>query len=92
MVGSFCRKFLHILESSSSLSFRLAILCGARSEYLGINEKIQGGYKFKEHVDRAISLDPTDSTCYYLLGRFCLEVTILKNIYFHYIRSYFKPR
>ncbi|MEE6491919.1 hypothetical protein FKM82_016425 [Ascaphus truei] len=54
-----------------------AILCGQLSEHEGIQRRIQIGYIFKEHIEKAISLKPNDSRCYYLLGRWCYEVSNL---------------
>ncbi|XP_068239344.1 regulator of microtubule dynamics protein 1-like isoform X2 [Palaemon carinicauda] len=54
-----------------------AILSGARGEFLGIKERVQSGNVFKEHIDRALELNPDDSTLHHLLGRFCFEVSQL---------------
>ncbi|XP_073466330.1 regulator of microtubule dynamics protein 3 [Aquarana catesbeiana] len=54
-----------------------AILCGQLSEHEGIQKRIQIGYIFKEHIEKAITLQPNDSTCYYLLGRWCYQVSNL---------------
>ncbi|XP_072284969.1 regulator of microtubule dynamics protein 3 isoform X2 [Pyxicephalus adspersus] len=54
-----------------------AILCGQLSEHEGIQKRIQIGYIFKEHIEKAISLQPNDSQCYYLLGRWCYQVSNL---------------
>jgi len=54
-----------------------AIVVGSRSEYVGTKEKIEDGYEFKRHIDRAAELAPHDHTIQHLLGRFCYEVAAL---------------
>ncbi|KAM9294435.1 regulator of microtubule dynamics protein 3 [Gastrophryne carolinensis] len=54
-----------------------AILCGQLSEHEGIQKRIQTGYIFKEHIEKAIALQPNNSRCYYLLGRWCYQVSNL---------------
>lgn len=47
-----------------------AIVVGSRSEYVGTKEKIEDGYEFKRHIDRAAELAPHDHTIQHLLGRY----------------------
>ncbi|NXE16335.1 RMD3 protein, partial [Lophotis ruficrista] len=54
-----------------------AVLCGQLSEHESIQKRIQTGYVFKEHIDKAIELKPEDPKAYYLLGRWCYQVSHL---------------
>ncbi|NXP53377.1 RMD3 protein, partial [Heliornis fulica] len=54
-----------------------AVLCGQLSEHESIQKRIQTGYIFKEHINKAIELKPEDPTSYYLLGRWCYQVSHL---------------
>ncbi|XP_059486709.1 regulator of microtubule dynamics protein 1-like [Neocloeon triangulifer] len=54
-----------------------AITLGSSGDFLPIKEKIGNGFVFKTHVDKAISLRPTDFSLYHLLGRFEFEVANL---------------
>jgi len=58
----------------------MAISLGSTVEYLGVSEKIQNGFVFKEHIDFAISINPTDPLLHHLLGRFCYELSLLSWI------------
>ncbi|XP_074853107.1 regulator of microtubule dynamics protein 3 isoform X2 [Carettochelys insculpta] len=54
-----------------------AILCGQFAEHESIQKRIQAGYVFKEHVDKAIALQPNDPKSYHLLGRWCYQISHL---------------
>ncbi|GAB6024171.1 hypothetical protein CHUAL_008874 [Chamberlinius hualienensis] len=57
-----------------------AALLGRTTDYVGIQEKIQNGYTFKEHVDAAIRALPDDHSLYFMKGRWCYEVATLSWI------------
>ncbi|XP_062503015.1 regulator of microtubule dynamics protein 1-like [Corticium candelabrum] len=55
----------------------LAITTGSTAEFEGTQKKIQNGYVFKEHIDRALELKGDDPNLWHLLGRWCFEVASL---------------
>ncbi|NP_001088016.1 uncharacterized protein LOC494707 [Xenopus laevis] len=77
---SFAGKAVQLEESSAEGHRWFAIMCGYLSEYESVQDKIKNGYLFKEHLDKAIELDPKDPLQYYLLGRWCYAVSQLSWI------------
>uniref|UniRef100_G1Q7X1 Regulator of microtubule dynamics protein 2 n=1 Tax=Myotis lucifugus TaxID=59463 RepID=G1Q7X1_MYOLU len=57
-----------------------AVLCGYVSEFEGLQNKVNYGYCFKEHLDKAIELLPAEPLLYYLNGRYCYAVSKLSWI------------
>ncbi|MBN3305067.1 RMD3 protein, partial [Amia calva] len=55
----------------------LAVLIGITSRYESMHGRLKSGRIFKEHIDKAIALKSNDALCYYLLGRWCYEVSSL---------------
>lgn len=54
-----------------------AITIGSIGEYEGTQEKIKNGFTYKEHIEKAISLNSRDPSNHYLLGRWCYSVYML---------------
>nr|XP_044993319.1 regulator of microtubule dynamics protein 2 isoform X1 [Jaculus jaculus] len=57
-----------------------AVLCGQVSEFEGLQNKINYGHCFKDHLDIAIQLLPEEPFLYYLKGRYCYTVSKLSWI------------
>ncbi|KAM4867760.1 regulator of microtubule dynamics protein 2-like [Thomomys bottae] len=57
-----------------------AVLCGCVSEFEGLQNKINYGHHFKEHLDVAIQLLPSEPFLYYLKGRYCYTISKLSWI------------
>ena len=55
---------------------------GSRGEFQGVKEKILDGFEFKSHIDKAAELNPEDHITHHLLGRFCYEVSQVRNTYY----------
>ncbi|XP_047477853.1 regulator of microtubule dynamics protein 1-like [Penaeus chinensis] len=68
---------LQLCQDSADVHKWYAILAGARGEYMGMKDRIESGNVFKEHIDKALQINPKDSTLHHLLGRFCFEVSQL---------------
>lgn len=54
-----------------------AILTGCYSQLLPTKEKISSAYRYKEYVEKALELEPSDGLLHHLLGRFKYEVSEL---------------
>ncbi|PNF36188.1 hypothetical protein B7P43_G10678 [Cryptotermes secundus] len=76
----FAKRALELDESHPEAHKWFAITVGARGEFLSLPEKIEGGSLFKEHVDKALALQPYDPSLHHLLGRFKYEVANLSWI------------
>jgi hypothetical protein len=68
---------LKLDESDAEAHKWFAMTVGSRSEFLGTREKIEDGFLFKHHVDKALALQPNDPSLHHLMGRFKYEVSSL---------------
>lgn len=73
-----CDEALALDQNSSNSHKWYALLIGARTNFVSMTERIKDGHVFKEHLDKAIKLNPNESTLYHMLGRFLFEVAGLK--------------
>ncbi|XP_046419606.1 regulator of microtubule dynamics protein 1-like isoform X1 [Neodiprion fabricii] len=67
-----CERF----EEADSADFHkwYAILIGSHGMFLSTKEKIEGGYRFKKHLNKALEIRPEDPVLHHLSGRFKFEV------------------
>jgi len=68
---------LQLTDQISNVHKWYAITLGALGDYEPMKVKIQNGFAFKEHIDKAMEMDPTDATNYHLRGRWCYSVYML---------------
>ncbi|XP_066533023.1 regulator of microtubule dynamics protein 3 [Hoplias malabaricus] len=54
-----------------------AVLAGQSSQFESMHGKLKSLHILKEHLDRALSLRDDDPLCFFLLGRWCFEVSRL---------------
>ncbi|KAM9840104.1 regulator of microtubule dynamics protein 3 [Aulostomus maculatus] len=54
-----------------------ALLSGLTYQHDSVHSKVKSSHILKEHLDRAIALRDDDPMCFYLLGRWCYQVTNL---------------
>jgi hypothetical protein len=81
MVGLFKKNILSKVDVLTNICFisRFAISLGATSCYVSVSEKIRNGVLFKEYIDKAIQINPSDYLLHHLLGRFSFEASSQEN-------------
>ncbi|KAG7377134.1 Regulator of microtubule dynamics protein 1 [Phytophthora pseudosyringae] len=63
----------YALKSDSAASNKwMAIMTSTVGNFRDLKEKIAGAYVIRDHIQRAIELDPTDATSHNILGQWCL--------------------
>ncbi|KAG6611216.1 Regulator of microtubule dynamics protein [Phytophthora cinnamomi] len=63
----------YALNSDSAASNKwMAIMTSTMGNFRDLKEKIAGAYVIRDHIQRAIELDPTDATSHNILGQWCL--------------------
>ncbi|ETO68614.1 hypothetical protein F444_14546 [Phytophthora nicotianae P1976] len=63
----------YALNKDSAASNKwMAIMTSTVGNFRDIKEKIAGAYVIRDHIQRAIELDPSDATSHNILGQWCL--------------------
>ncbi|RQM15365.1 hypothetical protein DD237_005369 [Peronospora effusa] len=63
----------YALNSDSASSNKwMAIMTSTVGNFRDLKEKIAGAYVIRDHIQRAIELDPNDATSHNILGQWCL--------------------
>ncbi|RLN46627.1 hypothetical protein BBJ29_004464 [Phytophthora kernoviae] len=63
----------YALNSDSAASNKwMAIMTSTLGNFRDLKEKIAGAYVIRDHIQRAIELDPSDATSHNILGQWCL--------------------
>jgi len=73
----FAHSALQLDDSNANTHKWYAITLGNLGDFESVKNKIQNGFAFKIHIEKAIALNPTDPTLHYLLGRWCFGVYML---------------
>uniref|UniRef100_A0AAV1UHN3 Regulator of microtubule dynamics protein 1 n=1 Tax=Peronospora matthiolae TaxID=2874970 RepID=A0AAV1UHN3_9STRA len=63
----------YALDSDLAASNKwMAIMTSTVGGFCDLKERIAGAYVIRDHIERAIELDPTDATSHNILGQWCL--------------------
>ncbi|CAG9857545.1 unnamed protein product [Phyllotreta striolata] len=69
-----CQSALQLKDDSPDVHKWYAILIGLRTEFVSIQEKINDGFLFKQHVEKALALSPADGVLHHMLGMFDYQI------------------
>lgn len=67
-----CEEAINLNPKSADAHKWLAILIGSRSDYQSLKDRIADGHLFKKHLDKALELNPKDSSLHHMLGRLAI--------------------
>nr|CCA16071.1 regulator of microtubule dynamics protein putative [Albugo laibachii Nc14] len=71
--GLECAEAAYSINPSSATSNKwMAIMTSSVGNFRDTKEKIAGAYVIRDHIQRAIELDPLDATSHNILGQWCL--------------------
>ncbi|XP_033217577.1 regulator of microtubule dynamics protein 1-like [Belonocnema kinseyi] len=68
---------LRLQENHWAVHKWMAIILDAKSSCEGLQSRLNQLYNVKKHMMRAIELNPSDATTFYLLGNWCFQISEL---------------
>jgi len=71
---------LELNETDADIQKWCALTLGTLTDFVNMNDKIQYGYRFREHIEKALALKAEDAMLHHLLGRYCFGVASLSWI------------
>uniref|UniRef100_A0A1B6GZ04 Regulator of microtubule dynamics protein 2 n=1 Tax=Cuerna arida TaxID=1464854 RepID=A0A1B6GZ04_9HEMI len=74
------QKAIEMNNLSSNAHKWFAVCVGRRAQMQNMKDKLKDGHIFKDHVDKALDINPQDATLHHLRGRFNFEVAKLSWI------------
>nr|XP_026690145.1 regulator of microtubule dynamics protein 3 [Ciona intestinalis] len=73
----YAKQAISLNDNSADVHKWYAISLGATTDFVGTKEKIEYGYELKEHIERALEIQPDEPTLHFMLGRWCWGVYML---------------
>jgi tetratricopeptide (TPR) repeat protein len=71
------QKGIDLTKDDARVHNWFGIILSSIGDYEGSKVAIANSYTIKGHWEKSIELDPTNSTTYYLLGRWCISISDL---------------